>query len=205
MNDELLERRLRSTLRGEAADLPFMITASEVERRLALRSHTAGGRRLVLLLAAALGIGLVGIAVVVGGLEDGPMRPTDPPPTPPPAVAFVQAEPGWQLSAGYRPEAVGPGAHSFTGPGVDGGGPVRIALTCVGEGSIEISVDLGLPKGAHIESFVAACAPEGATTGQSFEAEASYVDVSYAAPVGSWTSLSILVPDPFPTPKVTSK
>ena len=79
MHDELLERRLRAALRDEADALPFTITAAELERRLALRGRTAGGRRLGLLLAAAVAIGSLGVAALLGGLANPtPQRSKDP-------------------------------------------------------------------------------------------------------------------------------
>ena len=70
MHDESIERRLRGALHEEADALPFTITAAELERRLALRRRSFAGRRLTLLLAAAVGISLVGVAGALGGLFD---------------------------------------------------------------------------------------------------------------------------------------
>ena len=77
MHDEMLERRLRATLREDAGQLPFTITAAELERRLVLRDRSLGGRRLGLLLAAAVGIGLFGIGGAMGGLFDDPAPSLD--------------------------------------------------------------------------------------------------------------------------------
>ena len=118
----------------------------------------------------------------------------------PPPVAVTHSEPGWQLSASAGPHyAYETRIHNFTLPGVDGGGPVNVVLACVGpEAAIEVTVDFGVPIGARRDSFTAACSGEGATVGQTFDAEGSYVDISFSSPSGTWTALSILVPDPLP-------
>jgi len=67
MHDDLLERRLSAALHEEAAALPFTITKAELERRVALRRRSLAGRRLTLLLAAAVGIGLVGVGSALSG------------------------------------------------------------------------------------------------------------------------------------------
>jgi hypothetical protein len=67
MHDESIERRLRGALHEEADALPFTITAAELERRLALRRRSFAGRRLTLLLAAAVGISLFGVGGALNG------------------------------------------------------------------------------------------------------------------------------------------
>jgi len=69
MRDELLELRLRDALRSAASGLDLTITAAELERRRVLRRRRSwtGG----VLLAAAVGIGLVGAAGVAGGWLNG--------------------------------------------------------------------------------------------------------------------------------------
>lgn len=115
----------------------------------------------------------------------------------PPPVAVVSQEPGWQLSSGFGPGfAFDTSSHWFTGSGVEGGGPIMVVLACVGTDPIEVTVDLGKVSGQRLETFTADCTREGSTTGQSFLADGSYSDVTYTAPGGSWTALSILVPDP---------
>ena len=69
MRDELLELRLRDALRSAAAGLDLTITAAELERRRILRKRQS--RTAVLLLAAAMGFGLVGAAGFAGGLFNG--------------------------------------------------------------------------------------------------------------------------------------
>src|SRR6476661_10125002 len=67
MHDDLIERRLRDALRSEGDGLAFTITPAELERRLALRRRRPAFRPTGLLLAAAVGIGLIGVAGLVGG------------------------------------------------------------------------------------------------------------------------------------------
>jgi len=67
MHDESIERRLSAAFHAEADGLPFTITAAELERRLALRRRSFAGRRLTLLLAAAVGISLFGAGGALNG------------------------------------------------------------------------------------------------------------------------------------------
>ena len=61
-----------------------------------------------------------------------------------------------------------------------------------------MTVDVGATIGERQEAFTASCLPDGAETSQSYDVKASNVDLTYAAPVGTWTAISILVPDPRP-------
>ena len=124
----------------------------------------------------------------------------------PPPVALVREEPGWQLSAGFGPDlAFETNTHAFTGPGVEGGGPVLIAVSCAGTGTIEILVTLQhttegpVTETSHAQ-FDAQCTPDGARTSQSFPDADDYVDVELTTSAGTWVAVSILVPDPLPTP-----
>ena len=97
MHDDLIERRLRAALRDEAGRLPFTITAAELERRSAL-GRRGGPRRLTLLLAAAVTIGVLGVGAAMGGLFDpppntsvGPTPATETPSPPPEASLPTQA------------------------------------------------------------------------------------------------------------------
>jgi hypothetical protein len=67
MHDDLIERRLRDALRTDGDRLALTITPAELERRLSLRRRRPAFRPTGLLLAAAVGIGLVGVAGLVGG------------------------------------------------------------------------------------------------------------------------------------------
>ena len=105
MHDELLERRLRTTLRDEANGLAFTITAAELERRAGLRSRGRTDRRLGLLLAAAVGIGLVGVGGVLSGRLNVLPDPSQAPDSTGPAPS-ASAAPTATPSASLR----GPGA-----------------------------------------------------------------------------------------------
>ena len=96
MHDDALERRLSEALHDEAASLPFTITPAELERRLALRRRGLAGRRLTLLLAAAVGVGLFGVGGALSGLFDQ-KQPT---PTTPAVVDLRSPDPS---TAGEKP------------------------------------------------------------------------------------------------------
>ncbi len=123
-----------------------------------------------------------------------------------PPVALVRELPGWQLSAGAGPDlAFDTGTQVFTGPGVEGGGPIAIAVSCAGTGTIEVTVRLQhsiTPQVTEDEyaQFDAPCEPGGATS-QSFATADEYVDVEWTTAAGSWVAVSILVPDPLPSPR----
>jgi hypothetical protein len=76
MLDDPLERRLRVALRAQGDQLPFTITAAELERRLALRGSGTSSRRIGLLLAAAMAIGLFGAVSLLAGLASAPTDPS---------------------------------------------------------------------------------------------------------------------------------
>lgn len=122
-----------------------------------------------------------------------------------PPVALVRELPGWQLSAGAGPDlAFDTGTQAFTGPGVEGGGPILIAVSCAGTGTIEVSVRLehtttGQVTEDSYAQFNARCEPDGATTSPSFATADAYVDVAYTTTAGTWVAVSILVPDPLPS------
>jgi hypothetical protein len=80
MHDELIEQRLRAALRTEAAALPFTITGEELRRRHRAARRSRLGRSGTLLLAAAVGVGLVSVGAVVGGWLDD-RRPPQPEPS----------------------------------------------------------------------------------------------------------------------------
>lgn len=103
MHDELLERRLRAALADEVRGLTFTITAAELERRAALRGRSAGNRRLTLLLAAAVALGVLGAGGLLSGAllnpRPGPSAPaaaveSDEPSEPAPPPTFRPSGPG---------------------------------------------------------------------------------------------------------------
>jgi hypothetical protein len=123
----------------------------------------------------------------------------------PPPVSLVHSQPGWQLSSGFGPnlefETI---VQSFTGLGQEGGGPVLIAVSCAGTGTIEVVVRLERANQGQVTEdtyaqFDAACHPDGATTSQSFTNADEYVDVEWTTPAGTWVAVGILVPDPLPS------
>ena len=116
-----------------------------------------------------------------------------------PPVALAEDQPGWQMQVGFGPHLSFDGMeHGFSAPGVEGGGPVVIVFACAGDAPIEVIVDVGRKLGEREETLLADCTPEGAETGQSFDLATGQVHLQYTAPVGTWTAISILVPDPLP-------
>jgi hypothetical protein len=87
MHDDLLEQRLRSALRTDADTLPFTITADELQRRVTVRRRGRLGRSSTVLLAAAIGVALVGVGVVAGSFLDR----RDPAQTPLPSTLVTEA------------------------------------------------------------------------------------------------------------------
>jgi hypothetical protein len=74
VHDETLERRLRDALRIEGDAIALTITLVELERRLALRRRADAGRRANLLLAATVGIGLLGaVGATIGWFDPRPL------------------------------------------------------------------------------------------------------------------------------------
>ncbi len=86
MHDEMLERRLRDALRSEGDALGLTITAAELERRLALRRRRGVGRTATLLVAAGIGIGILGVAGAAAGWFDRVTLPPGPAPSTAPAL-----------------------------------------------------------------------------------------------------------------------
>lgn len=147
MHDDLLERRLRAVLHAEGDGLPFTITADELRRRLAARRRSRIGRSPQLLLAAAIGVGLLGAGAAIGSwvsrIQPGPnpapsgpaVAPSPnrssgpqasgsassaPAPTLPDLAAFLRGTDPGEI---VRAQAIGPAAaptawsHGITGPG----------------------------------------------------------------------------------------
>jgi hypothetical protein len=170
MHDDLLERRLRTALRDEADRMPFTITAAELERRVILRGRGAGNKRLGMLLAAAMGVGLIGVGSVIGGLTNPPVPPpisqsTDAAATDPAATAAATAPADALLpsmdnliaAAGADPVVIAQSHGPADGPDPelayldfggsssslgDVGGPSRFVLAygCLGEGEMHLDV-----------------------------------------------------------------
>jgi hypothetical protein len=116
-----------------------------------------------------------------------------------PPIGLANDQPGWQRQVGFGPHlSFDSTEHGFSAPGVDGGGPVLIVIACAGNADIEVTVDAGRELDERQETLIAACTPEGAETSQSFELDGSTVHLTLAEPIGTWTAISILVPDPIP-------
>jgi hypothetical protein len=112
-----------------------------------------------------------------------------------PPVQLTRTSPGWQLSGGVGPSfSFETHTIGLSGAG-DGDDHVQVVLACTGSASIEVVVEDGTPIGTHRQQFEATCSPEGAITSQTFKVSEHGVSVSYLAPKGTWTALSILVPD----------
>ena len=158
MHDESIERRLRGALHEEADVLPFTITAAELERRLALRRRSFAGRRLTLLLAAAVGISLFG----VGGALSGLFTPSKPEPSAPITADATESPAPARLATLDQLVAVDPGSVLFAqahGP-ADGPDPQlrqfelpparvtlgsfpsgsRISVSCLGPSTLELEI-----------------------------------------------------------------
>jgi len=96
MHDGQLEDRLRSALRGEGDALPITITASELERRLALRRRERFGRRASFLAAAVAVIAVGSLVATTGGwfrsTSVGSEPSLAPTPSPEPSEAALPCE-----------------------------------------------------------------------------------------------------------------
>jgi hypothetical protein len=92
MHDQSLEQRLRSALQAEGDSLAFTITAAELERRQALRRRGGLSPLASLGLAAAVGVGLLGLVGVAGGWFDQ-RTAIAPPASPSPAGPEASASP----------------------------------------------------------------------------------------------------------------
>ena len=171
MHDEPLERRIRVTLRREADDLPFTITPAELERRLVLRNRPTTGRRTALLLAAAIGLGLLGIGGAVGGLfgdltsSPAPSHAADASPAASPSeplnlpslddvlgfargdgVAIAQAhdwiDEGGDVAAGMLPDDVSVDLGT-----IDGSTSYQLTVVCIGDGVAHLDIRLPGSRG----------------------------------------------------------
>jgi hypothetical protein len=92
MHDQSLEQKLRAALRTEGDQLAFTITAAELERRLILRRRGGMSPIASLGLAAAVGVGLLGLAGIAGGWFE--TRPVVAPSPSPVAIASLAPSSG---------------------------------------------------------------------------------------------------------------
>jgi hypothetical protein len=86
MHDDALERRLRAALHAEGDGLPFTITADELRRRQLVQRRLRLGRTPGLILAATLGVGLLGAGLIAGSW----LSRTEPRPSAVPSVLVAQ-------------------------------------------------------------------------------------------------------------------
>ncbi len=93
MHDETLERRVRAALHDDASQQPFTITADELERRLVLRRRRGVSRAATLLVAAGIGIGILGAAGVAGWFDRAILPPAPPPSSAPAIVGEASPSP----------------------------------------------------------------------------------------------------------------
>lgn len=82
MHDTQLEEQLRGVLRAEGDGIPLTITTAELERRLAARRRSTGGRRLSWIAAAVAAIAVVSIVAAGNGWLKLPAIGTVPSPSP---------------------------------------------------------------------------------------------------------------------------
>jgi hypothetical protein len=111
-----------------------------------------------------------------------------------PPITLGDDVPGWQMEAGFGPDfAFEEQGVSLSGAG-DGVVKVQAVLACTGTKPIEVTVEDGTPIGTHGQVFTATCTPGGSINRQIFTVSPSGVNVSFTAPQGTWTALSLLVP-----------
>ncbi|MEO5941574.1 MAG: hypothetical protein ABIZ72_11130 [Candidatus Limnocylindrales bacterium] len=158
MHDLPLEQKLRATLQAEGDRLPLTITPAELERRLALRRRGGFSPIASLGLAAAVGIGLLGLVGLAGGWFEQRTAVVPPLPSPVTVATATDApsDPASPLAAPLLPslddflathdpativqaQAMGPAA----GPAADAAPEVRwvgfAPLTIAGSYAVEIA------------------------------------------------------------------
>jgi hypothetical protein len=123
MHDELIERRLRDALRTEGDAVALTITGAELERRWTRDRRRNATRPMALLLAAAVGVGLVGAGAIVGGVFDR-STPTPPAPSAPAVVANASPSPSPSAIASHEPVVL-PSIEELTA----GSDPAAIVLS----------------------------------------------------------------------------
>ena len=229
MHDDRLEGRLRSALRAEADGLSFTITAEELRRRLVVRRRARLGRPGMFLLAAAVGLGLVGVGVVAGSWLDRP-GPSPRPvpsariaeashemPTPrnlplPPSLPSIEAflaplDPARIVRAQSVGLSTAPTAwsHGLGGPGATDFGPVtsagsyRVYLACLGNAQLTLR-SVPADSAAPLNDIPITC--DGATTARDVGLAAGDSLAILASEPTSWR-IALLAPER-PAPRATS-
>jgi hypothetical protein len=198
MHDDLIERRLRTALSDEATGLPFTITSTELERRVALRGRSAGNRRLTLLLAAGVAVGAIGVAALAGALSNRTPAPTTP-------VVVVQPTvvPTSDTSPQATPVALLPSLDELIGPDdsdvllaqaygpADGNAPVIPLIEqeghqllvhlgeVSGDGEYHVSV---VCSGGTLRVSIRAAGASGEIGGDAFQCQGELVEATITAP-----------------------
>ena len=171
MHDQSLEQRLRAALQTEGDGLAFTITSAELERRQALRRRGGLSPLASLGLAAAVGVGLLGLVGVAGGWFEQRTAIT-PPVSPPPAGPGLSAPPSGRTAGDTLPtldeligtrdpatvvraQSVGPeqGPDAGTPPDprsvhfgpVTATGTYAVELACIGSVDLQLQVINGNP------------------------------------------------------------
>jgi hypothetical protein len=112
-----------------------------------------------------------------------------------PPIELTQSKPGWHLAQGVGPNyTFGGQSYSISGE-AEGYDQVWVFLSCYDTDPIDVTVEDGSPIGSRERGFQAPCQANGSTTSVGFNVTKQGVGVTYFAPQGSWTALSILVPN----------
>ena len=119
-----------------------------------------------------------------------------------PPVSLADDVPGWQGAGGIGPSLNFEDTEmSFSDVAGERGGPLMVVLECVGAAQdIAVYVDLEGILGDAFEAHTAKCGPDGERTSFTFDTEANGYIVRHAAPAGTWTALSLLIPAASPGP-----
>jgi hypothetical protein len=119
-----------------------------------------------------------------------------------PPIALADNIAGWQPAGG-----IGPSLHfettevSFSDVAGESGGPLMVVLDCAGPvQDIEVDVDRTGILGDAFETRRAACTPDGSRRSFTFDTGPTGYIVRHAAPAGTWTALSLLIPEATPGP-----
>jgi hypothetical protein len=116
----------------------------------------------------------------------------------PPPITIAPDEDGWTISAGSGPnffDDAQPGGLSV--PGAEGGGDVRVVISCSGDTTITGTIDVGAVAGQKLDPFEIDCAPDGNTLARIYPDAAPYVEVLWD-PHGAriWFVVSVQVRGP---------
>lgn len=117
-----------------------------------------------------------------------------------PPIQLVEREPGWQLSTGMGPSyRFDDTAQSLSLFAHEQRGPVRVAVTCAGDGIATITLDTGTAAGSR-DALEVDCRNGGGAVERTVDLPAGNIHVTYQVPSRTWIAVSALVPDPSTTP-----